>query len=65
MPDHVNLWQSSGIEKVTVARLRVIKDVMKEFADLSAAAEISSVHCHGDTDPSKASRQIGRWLFGF
>ena len=30
---------------------------MKEFADLSAAAEISSVHCRGDTDPSQASRQ--------
>jgi hypothetical protein len=58
VPDHVNLWQSSGIEKVTVARLRVIKDVMKEFADLSAAAEISSVHCHG-TGPSQAEQAEG------
>ena len=40
-----------------MARLRVIKDVMKEFADLSAAAEISSVHRHGYTGPSQASRQ--------
>jgi hypothetical protein len=30
---------------------------MKEFADLSAAAEISSVHCHGHTGPSQAIRQ--------